>query len=86
MTITPAEALVALQPWIAKHQRTAWQPDMSSSDNPTPTGSAFMASPYFCMAKSGRPAQLPKSTLVHADNSLVRGASSIPRTGTTLTF
>ena len=44
MTITPAEALVALQPWIAKHHRTAWRPEVRS-DDPAPTGSAFSGVP-----------------------------------------
>lgn len=44
MAITPADALVALQPWIAKHQRTAWQPEVGG-DDPAPTGSAFSGLP-----------------------------------------
>jgi uncharacterized protein YwqG len=45
MSITPKEAIVALQPWIAKHRRTAWRPEILS-DNPTLTGSAFSGLPF----------------------------------------
>jgi len=44
MKTTPEEALVALQPWIARHYRTAWQPEVRS-DDPNPAGSAFSGVP-----------------------------------------
>lgn len=44
MTTTPEEMLVALEPWIAKHRRTAWLPDVLD-DDATSTDSAFSGIP-----------------------------------------
>lgn len=42
---TPEEALAALQPWIAKHGRTAWRPEVRIDDS-TQSASAFSGLPF----------------------------------------
>lgn len=74
MTMTPAESLVALQPWIDRHYRTAWRPEVRS-DDPTPTASAFSGVPLLL---KGEDWPICKSCGVPMESMLQLDLKSLP--------